>query len=716
MPDIAALLARLEILFDNLGIASLMLDGDARATSWNREFLNLFPEHAGAIHHGEPYAENLRRFYRARLDAVEIANLDTYVADGVERHRRQIEPFEFQHRGRWLRAAVLPMPGLGRLRTWTVHYPSQDGESLALQIAHAGKRPALGAMEHIADGLMARDPVGHILLCNRRFAELYRLESPEHAIGRTFPELLHHIWAGASGAEAAHQRWADNSRFPGAPFELPLPEDRWLRVREYRSHDGSLVSTHVDVTDLVRLQRQAEKLQSELQSQLHTDSTTGIGSRVWFLAELDHAVARANAGEGSWALLMLDLDLFKQINDSLGHQMGDKVLALVAGRIADAAGPNSSVARVGGDEFAVIFPYRDISEVSALCARLQARVAERAAMVFGGELRLRTSIGVALLPDDATTSEVAYRNADLALRASKGSGRNAATYFSKNLNDANQREAHIARLLYETIERRQFDLHFQPQFKARSLKVLGCEALLRWKHPVEGFIPPAEFVPVAEKNGLISAIGGWVLKTACRRAQDWIAAGLELPRISVNISAIQLWQPDFLSQVREALDSSGLPGERLCLEITESVLVGHSRDMIHPLIVALRELGVGIALDDFGTGYSSLSYLNSLTLDEVKIDRSFITNADEDGRKRRVLTGIVALAKGLGLSIIAEGAETKGEVDLLRDLECEGIQGYFFSRPLPAPQLVEELARLPHQAARKLSRSAAGPVWRVPIG
>lgn len=294
--------ARLETLLDSLGIAALLLDEDARTLGWNLEFVCVFPEHAGAIHRNEPYAENLRRFYRARLDAGERPNMEAYVADGVERHRRQVEPFEFLHRGRWLRVAVLPLPGLGRLRAWTPCQPLRDGDRLAIQMAQGGKRPALGAMEYIADGLMVRDPAGRILLCNRRFAELYGLESPDHAAGMTFPELLDAAWAGAPEAAAAQKGWADNSRFPGAPFELPLPDDRWVRVRDFRANDGTLVSTHVDVTDLFRMTRRATEAQAraedlaaqlslEMERRRRSEARTVQMARLVSLGEMATALA-----------------------------------------------------------------------------------------------------------------------------------------------------------------------------------------------------------------------------------------------------------------------------------------------------------------------------------------------------------------------------------------------------------------------------------------
>ena len=240
---------------DGLGIAALALDDGDRTLRWNGEFLELFPEHAGWIHPGEPYAENLRRFYRGRLDAAEMSQIERYVAEGVERHRRQVAPFEFLHRNRWLRVEVLPLADGGRLRFWSVIAPARDGQQLASVMAASGKRTAEAALDQTTDGLMVHDAAGRIIMANRPFAALYGLDGPEQAIGRGFAEVLEQAWAGGGDAREAQQRWAENSRFPGAPFELPLPGDRWVRVREQRSHDGSWIGTHVDVTDLCRMQR-----------------------------------------------------------------------------------------------------------------------------------------------------------------------------------------------------------------------------------------------------------------------------------------------------------------------------------------------------------------------------------------------------------------------------------------------------------------------------
>lgn len=246
---------------ESLGVPALALDQQARTLCWNRAFLDLFPEHDGHIRAGEPYAENLRRFYRLRLDSGEMASIERYIADGVERHRRQLAPYEFEHRGQWIRVEVTPLDGVGRLRTWTPVAPPREGDRLAAYMAESGKRITDGTLDQIADGLIVRDAMGRIVLANTRFVDIYGLASPAEAIGKSMAEVLDMAWVTPAAALEARQCWADNSHFAGSPFELPLPGDRWVRVRERRAHDGNLIGTHVDVTDLYRLQRQAREAQ-----------------------------------------------------------------------------------------------------------------------------------------------------------------------------------------------------------------------------------------------------------------------------------------------------------------------------------------------------------------------------------------------------------------------------------------------------------------------
>lgn len=435
------------------------------------------------------------------------------------------------------------------------------------------------------------------------------------------------------------------------------------------------------------------ELKGRLATLAYSDPVTGLGNRARFLVDLERTLASARAGSCQYALLMLDLDHFKQVNDAFGHQAGDAMLRVMAMRIQDGLGPDAVAARIGGDEFAVLIPYVGRNDELARCTALLQAMA-RPVLLPQGELQTRASIGIALLPADAATGEDAYRNADLALRRSKNQGRDRCTFYDPEFNDTAQRTMDMARQLRVAIDQNMLAVHFQPQVSTRTHGIFGLEALARWPHPTCGFIPPSEFIPVAESNGLIGELGLWVLNEACRTGRQWLDTGINVPHISVKVSAVQLWQPDFVPSIRDALARHGFPGSRLCLEVTESLFVNHSEERILSVLNRLRELGIRVSLDDFGSGYSSLGYLNRLPLDELKVDRSFVSHVDKDPRKQRILRGIVALGRGLGLQIVVEGAETEGEVQFLRTIKCDAIQGYFFARPVPALMVPVEIARL----------------------
>ncbi|MGL5116837.1 MAG: putative bifunctional diguanylate cyclase/phosphodiesterase [Beijerinckiaceae bacterium] len=452
------------------------------------------------------------------------------------------------------------------------------------------------------------------------------------------------------------------------------------------------------------------ELQDKLELLAYRDPVTDLGNRARFLADLD--LAMKDGGTQS-ALLMLDLDHFKQVNDAYGHQAGDDMLRTIARRITAEVGMFGSAARIGGDEFAVLLPRADVARVEDLGRRLISAISQPVPLAQG-EIQANASIGVALLPTDAATSDDAYRNADLALRRSKSEGRGRLTFFREEFNETAQRITDVARMLRQALDERQLTLHFQPQISGQSLDLYGLEALLRWNHPTAGWIPPAEFIPVAESNGLIVEIGYWVIDEACRVGRRWMDQGFAFPRISVNVSAVQLWQPDFLGKLSQSLELYDYPAAKLCIEVTESVFVNHSEERILGVLSKLRELGLKVSLDDFGSGYSSLGYLNRLPIDQLKVDREFVKDVDTDTRKQSILRGIVALGHGLDLDIIAEGAETAGEVAFLRRLGCEAIQGFHFCRPTPADTVPAEISRITTEkadAARPLA-GAHDPLLR----
>jgi diguanylate cyclase (GGDEF)-like protein len=450
-----------------------------------------------------------------------------------------------------------------------------------------------------------------------------------------------------------------------------------------------------DVQDVPGLGRQDEigfladglsrvaELRGNLERLAYGDPLTGLANRARYFAELAEMLAGAEAGSRKAALLMLDLDRFKETNDAFGQSAGDELLVRARDIILAELEEGDSLARLGGDDFVILSRNsRDEVQAQDLCRRLIERLAVPISM-SQGEVHTGCSIGIAMLPRDGESAEEAHRNADLALRQAKQEGRSRFVFFDHELHAAAQKRMTLARMLRHALENDELSVHVQPQVRLKDGRLHGFEVLARWFHPTSGTIPPSEFIPVAEANGLIPALGNRVLDEACRIAREWADARFEFGHVSVNVSSIQLWQPNFVSIVTEALRRHKLPGYRLCLEVTESIFVNHGEAKVMKVFGKLRALGVALSLDDFGSGYSSLGYLNTLPLDQLKIDRAFVSGIDRDPRKKSLLAGIIALGKGLRLELVAEGAETTAEVEALRALGCTLVQGYYFAKPMP---------------------------------
>ncbi|MGL5446767.1 MAG: putative bifunctional diguanylate cyclase/phosphodiesterase, partial [Rhabdaerophilum sp.] len=425
-----------------------------------------------------------------------------------------------------------------------------------------------------------------------------------------------------------------------------------------------------------------------------------------YFANLEEVLADSRGGGRKAALLMLDLDRFKETNDAFGQGAGDELLVRARDIILAELEEGDRLARLGGDDFVILsLNARDEVQAQDLCRRLVERLAVPISMPQG-EVHSGCSIGIAMLPRDGESAEEAHRNADLALRQAKNDGRARFVFFDHELHAAAQKRTTLARMLRHAIENNELSVHVQPQVRLRDGRLHGFEVLARWFHPTSGTIPPSEFIPVAEANGLIPALGNRILDEACRIAREWADARFEFGHVSVNVSTIQLWQPNFVSIVADTLRRHGLPGYRLCLEVTESVFVNHCEAKVMQVFGELRALGVSLSLDDFGSGYSSLGYLNTLPLDQLKIDRAFVSGVDRDPRKKSLLAGIIALGKGLRLELVAEGAETAAEIETLRVLGCNLVQGYHFAKPMPHILAQAEAERI-RKSLRSTSRAKA---------
>ncbi len=411
------------------------------------------------------------------------------------------------------------------------------------------------------------------------------------------------------------------------------------------------------------------------------DALTGLPNRLALLVKLAQLLPDARRYGWKVAMMFLDLDRFKIINDTLGHQVGDELLREVACRISTVVRETDFVARLGGDEFVVILPGIKSPADAALVAGKIISTLAAPIEAEGHELHTTPSIGISIFPDDGPDSDVILKNADTAMYHAKAAGRNNYQFFSAEMNQASSERLNIEHKLRHAISRNELALCFQPQFSAESGLPIGVEVLLRWHHPTEGMISPARFIPVAEETGMIIEIGEWVLLNACREMMHWINAGLKPMRLAVNVSPKQLRRRDFCETVANALAASGLPPELLELEITESSVMENPQDAIQ-ILERLGRMGVTLAIDDFGTGYSSLAYLKLFPIDHLKIDRSFVADIEQDLNDRAIAFGTIALAHSLGLKVIAEGVETDDQLDLLRSNGCDEVQGFLLAKPM----------------------------------
>jgi diguanylate cyclase (GGDEF)-like protein/PAS domain S-box-containing protein len=522
------------------------------------------------------------------------------------------------------------------------------------------------------------------MLVNRAAEELWGVPRGD-VIGRSTHELFTAAAADAIVARDKELLESKNKlKVSTHLVEMPNNDSRLVSSRRIAilGEDGEpqyLIGLIEDITERARSEQRIVHL-------AHHDALTDLPNRVLFREQLDQALARVGRGE-LLAVLYLDLDLFKHVNDTLGHPVGDMLLKAVADRLRDCVRTIDSVARLGGDEFAVIQPSIERpSDAVALATRIGEALREPFRL-DGHEVVIDVSVGIAIAPMDATARDELLKHADMALYAAKGAGRGTYRFFEPEMNERMQSRHELERDLRQALADGEFELHYQPIVNLRDNSISGCEALLRWNHPTRGMVPPAEFIPVAEEIGLINPLGEWVIRTACATAATWP----ETVKVSINLSPAQLKGDALLPVVVGALEDSGIPPSRLDFEITESVLMKDTFATLHTLH-QLRELGVRIAMDDFGMGHSSLSYLLSFPFDTIKIDRSFIRGVPNGGNALAIVRAVASLANSLEMATIAEGVETERQLEMVRTLGCTEMQGFVFSPPRPAADIARLLA------------------------
>jgi len=555
------------------------------------------------------------------------------------------------------------------------------------------KQQAQVMLNCIGEAVVCTDTSGNITFLNL-VAKNMSGWSWQEAIGRPMAETLRIIDATSRETIANPIAIATADRSVHLPanctlirqdgVEIPI-EDSGSSIY-YR--DGKPAGAVIVFHDVSAVRAMSLKLTYSAQH----DFLTGLPNRLLLNDRIHQAIALAPRHNKQVALLFLDLDGFKHINDSLGHPIGDKLLQSIAGRLVNCVRESDTVSRQGGDEFVVLLSEADEWEDIAATARRMLHAVAEVHSIDRHQLHVTTSIGVSVFPDDGLDAETLIRNADTAMYQAKENGRQSCRFFKPEMNARAVERQSIEESLRCALEQREFELHYQPKVNLRTGAITGAEALIRWTHPTRGSISPAQFIPVAEDCGLILKIGNWALREACRQARAWVDAGLPITTMAVNVSSMELRQENFLTGLFAILDETGLDPSSLELELTESVLMEHS-EAATTILQTLREKGVQVAVDDFGTGYSSLSYLRKFPVDALKIDQSFVSHISTSGDNASIVTAVISMARSLKLRVIAEGVETLEDLAFLQTQQCDEGQGFYFGRPVPPEQFATLLER-----------------------
>jgi diguanylate cyclase (GGDEF)-like protein len=562
---------------------------------------------------------------------------------------------------------------------------------LAQQFRRQGEQNATldAVLSNVTQGICFFDGQKRLLLWNRRYTDIYNLSTEAIHVGCTLKEIVSYRELAGSGPDLSmsdYLGWHDQLAAANQPSSsvVALKNGRFVLICYQPMSDGGWVATQEDVTE-------RQHAEASILFMARHDALTKLPNRVLFRECLEKVIALAGRGI-ECSVMCLDLDNFKHVNDTMGHPVGDGLLVAVADRLRACVREGDTVARVGGDEFAIIqLGVRQPDDAEVLAGRIVAAFVQ-SFEVGGHQVMSGVSIGVTVAPGDGASYETLMRDADIALYLAKTEGGARVRFFEPEMDT----RIHIRRLLeldlQSAITRNELELYYQPLISLTTNKIIGFEALLRWHHPVRGLVSPMDFIPVAEETGMIVAIGEWALHTACFEAENWPTD----ITVAVNLSPVQFKKGDLVGTVQAALAASGLRPDRLELEITESVFMRDTVDTLTALH-QLRAMGIGVALDDFGTGYSSLSYLRSFPFSKIKIDQSFVRDLMTNKESMSIVRAVAGLGKSLGIKTIAEGVETLEQLDRLRNKGCDEVQGYFFSPPRPGsevPGLIEKLQQI----------------------
>jgi len=566
------------------------------------------------------------------------------------------------------------------------------------------------------------DEEGHFTFINERIESLLGF-SKEEIVGKHYSFLVHHD-------DMEQARYVFNERRIGKRaaknIELRLKCKNDNTARHFANRtipielsamgmydgDGKQNNEYTGTYGVARDVTERKIAEETINFQAYHDLLTKLPNRALLRDRLSLAISQAKRDDESLAVMFLDLDRFKNINDSLGHMIGDELLQQVSTRLKDCIREGDTLARFGGDEFTLMLPklHNEREDAVKLANKISSSLKEPF-NVDGHELYVSASIGIAMYPQDGTNIDSLIKHADVAMYHVKGQGKNGYQFYSNEMNIPYIEKLSLDTGIHKALDNNEFHLVYQPQINLRTGEIVGVEALLRWDHPEHGLVSPSEFIPFAEESGLIVDIGSWVLKSACAELSQWRLSGLPEIRMSINISARQLMEDYIVSDILTILKDYDLPGSSLELEITENAIM-HDMDSAVRKLKELSHEGITIAIDDFGTGYSSLSYLHKLPIQTLKIDRTFLKESRINKGDNTIIKTIVAMAKGLDLNVIAEGVETQTQLDYLREIECSEAQGFLFGKPLPPDVISQLLIQEPYATPESQGRSTKGSHWR----
>ena len=533
-------------------------------------------------------------------------------------------------------------------------------------------------LEHMPQGVAMFDARNRLVICNSLYSEIYGLTSNDVKPGTSIQDLVaKRQEIGIYGSQNATSEFATDwiLDFDNASARVQeLADGRTLSIRRNRKPDGGMISSTSDISD-------RRQLEARIEHMAYHDGLTGLANRLHLLERLEKMLAGRRSLE-HFTVFCLDLDHFKQVNDTLGHHIGDTLLRAVSDRLRETVRESDLVARTGGDEFVVVQTSTNSEQLAANLASRIIEVVGAPYNLFGHHVDIGVSVGIALSGGEISDAGELIKRADLALYRAKQDGRGEFRFFEAEMNERLQARRRLERDLRQALSNEEFELYYQPVMCLEHNRVKGVEALIRWHHPERGLVSPGEFIPLVEEIGLAAPLGGWVINQACDDAARWP----DEIKIAVNVSAAQFRKPGLVETVASALEKTGLNASRLEIEITETALLEDSETTIR-ILDQLRELGVRIAMDDFGTGYASLSYLQNFPFDRIKIDRSFVDEVNKDGNAGEIVKAVISLSKGLGMSTTAEGIETREQFDVVKAEGCTDVQGFLISRPRPLGEL-----------------------------